>query len=115
MNKYINLARKAALKGDTRKVHRRYRIGAVGIRTDGVIVSSNNIPNKKPEPNAHAEARLVKKLNWGSMVYVVRIFSNGKLALAKPCIKCQNTMRLRGIKRCYYSINENEYGILILT
>ncbi len=111
VTKYFRLARQAATRGNTREAKRQYRLGAVGIRTDGTIVYSNNIPNRTPEPMAHAETRLVKKLDWGSTVYVVRILSDGKLAMARPCLKCQGAMRLKGVKNCYYSINSDEYGV----
>lgn len=109
--KRFRLAKQVALKG---KAKRRYRLGAVGIRSDGIIVTANNIPNRKPEPRAHAEARLTQKLNWGSVVYVARVLRDGTFAMAKPCKNCQIAMRLRGVKRCYYSINSTEYGVMIL-
>jgi len=106
------LARKIATKGDTPEANRHYRIGAVGIRNDGAIVAASNTPQRNPEPKAHAEYRLVKKLDWGSVVYVVRIRRDGTLALARPCRNCRGAMRLRGVKRCYYSINDTEYGVI---
>lgn len=111
VTRYFQLAKQVALKGGSR---RRYRLGAVGIRSDGAIVAANNITTRKPEPRAHAETRLTRKLDWGSNVYVVRILSDGTLAMAKPCKHCQNAMRLRGIRYCYYSISDSEYGVLIL-
>jgi tRNA(Arg) A34 adenosine deaminase TadA len=114
IDKYFRLARKTALKGDTREASRQYRLGAVGVRSDGAIVTSSNIPHRTPEPQAHAEARLAKKLDWDATVYVVRIQSDGRLTTARPCKKCQNAMRLRGVKRCYFSVSENEYGVLEL-
>lgn len=75
---------------------------------------SNNIPCPHPSRTAHAEIRLARKLDFGAEVYVVRILRNGHLANARPCINCQNTLRLRGITKCYYSINTTEYGCLVL-
>jgi cytidine deaminase len=112
IDKYFRLARQVALKGDTLEANRHYRLGAVGIRTDGAIVTASNIPNRQPESHAHAETRLVRKLDWGSTVYVVRIRRDGQLALARPCRRCQSAMRLRGVRYCYYSINDTEYGVI---
>jgi cytidine deaminase len=118
IDRYFRLARQVALKGDTLEANRHYRLGAVGIRTDGAIVTANNIPIRKPESHAkahaHAETRLVRKLDWGSIVYVVRTRRDGSLAIARPCRRCQSAMRLRGVRYCYYSINDTEYGVLIL-
>jgi tRNA(Arg) A34 adenosine deaminase TadA len=109
MKRFFRLAKTVAAKGNDR---RRYRLGAVGVRSDGAIVKSKNIPNKYPEPQAHAEARLAKKLDRGSIVYVVRIDSDGELTKARPCASCQRILRFRGVKRVYYSISETEYGVI---
>jgi tRNA(Arg) A34 adenosine deaminase TadA len=114
IDKYFRVARQTALKGDSKEARRRFRLGAVGVRSDGAIVTSNNISNRLPEPNAHAEARLTRKLDWGSTVYVVRILSDGSLATARPCKHCLNTMRLRGVRYVYYSISDKEHGRLTL-
>ncbi len=110
MKQYFRIAKKVAAKG---KDCRSYRLGAVGVRKDGVIVKSKNIPNRQPEPAAHAEFRLCKKLDQGARVYVVRIDRQGYLTTARPCSACQRVMRGKGVKRCYYSISETEYGVLI--
>ena len=111
MNKYFRLAKKTALKGGGRRQH---RLGAVGIRYDGALVKARNLANIHPEPHAHAEARIVKKMGRGGVIYVVRILRNGSYALARPCLKCQQLMINHDIRRCYYSISDNEYGVLVL-
>lgn len=113
IDKYFRLAQITACKGEA-KIKRHYRLGAVGIRNDGAIVTSNNIPSQGVLANTHAEARVVRKLDQGSTVYVVRIQRNGELTLARPCNSCQKAMRGRGVKKCYYSISEHEYGVIIL-
>src|SRR4030043_590917 len=106
-NRYFKLAKKVAGKRERGKIKRRYRLGAVGIRNDGVIVVSVNLPSRQVNKLAHAEVRLTKKLDKGSVIYVARIHRNGSLAMARPCENCQRTMRLRGVRRCYYSIKES--------
>jgi len=106
------MARIAALSGDSKDAKRTYRVGAVGIRTDGVTVTSSNISTRQPKRSAHAEARLTKKLNVGSVVYVVRIGRDNRLLPARPCKNCRGIMAVRRISRCYYSISDHEYGIL---
>ena len=112
IRKYFEICKGVAISGDCKEAQRRYRLGAVGIRTDGAIVVASNISTRTPSPPAHAEARLTKKLNNRSIVYVVRINKSKHLANARPCKNCITTMRLRGISRCYYSISENEYGVI---
>lgn len=97
--------------------HRRsvYRLAAVGVRADGVVVQSRNgcIFHQRI-PRAHAEARLARKLTPGSVVYVARTLKDGTVAMAKPCVSCQNCLRHRGVDRVYYTIAYNEYGVLKL-
>ena len=109
IDRFFNLARGMAVSGDT---IRKYRLGAVGVRKDGAIVTSRNLSTRVPEPNAHAERRLVKKLDSGATVFVVRVLSDGSLTLARPCPNCQKAMRGRGVKKCFYSITNNEYGVI---
>jgi len=115
VERYFRLAKTIAAKGDIPDIKRKCRLGAVGVRSDGTIVTANNIPCRKPNNRArsHAEARLVRKLNHGSEMYVVRILRNNALSNARPCIKCQNAIRLRGIRRVYYSISDSQYGVII--
>ena len=108
--KYLLQAAKIAYRSDRRKFH----IGAIGIRKDGTIVSSRNIQVRHKMPEAHAENRLCQKLDVEAIIYVARIQSDGTLSLAKPCQKCQNTMRFSKVKRCYYTISDHEYGVIIL-
>lgn len=112
ISKYFRIAKTAALNGDNKEVTRQYRIGAVGIRRDGATVVSNNVPSRLQEPAAHAENRLCRKLDRGAIVYVVRLRRDGGLAMARPCGNCREIMKVRGVKRCYYSINNNEYGVI---
>jgi len=115
VTKNFRLARQAALHGDDKGVRRQYRLGAVGLRSDGTTVTSNNLPCQHPNKHSHAEARLTRKLDWGSEVYVVRItMGKALLANARPCPNCQQLMKLRGVKRVYYSISEREWGCIKL-
>jgi tRNA(Arg) A34 adenosine deaminase TadA len=110
MHKHLRLATHYTCRGNLRRI---YRLAAVGVRTDGTVVMSVNGSCATPTPSAHAEARLVRKLDRGSVVYVARTLrENGKIALAKPCPRCQAAMKARGISRCEYTINENEFGVM---
>ena len=48
------------------------------------------------------------------ILFVARKYKNGKVALSKPCPACENAIRDMGIKTVYYTISENEYGVLKL-
>ncbi len=108
MKRFFRLAKQVAIKDDCRQ----YRFGAVGIRRGGVIVVSRNIPTRSPNPSAHAESRVARKLNKGSVIYVVRIDRKNNLTTARPCKSCQKIMKSKKIK-CYYSISNTEFGVLL--
>ena len=110
--KFFQIAKQTALceYNDRRK----YKIGAVGLRHDGMVVQARNISTQTRIQTAHAEYRLSQKLDWGSTVYVVRVLANGALSMAKPCKKCVARLRRKGVRMCYYSITDNEYGVLVL-
>lgn len=88
-----------------------YLIAAIAQRTDGAIVISQNSQTKEPEPNAHAEVRVLKKADIGCTLYVARVLRDGTWAMAKPCNKCQTRIRNRGVKRVYYTIGPDEWGV----
>ena len=92
---------------------RKYLLGAIGLRRDGAIVTATNGGTKgERTPSAHAESRLSRKLDAGSVVYVSRILKNSAVAIARPCMGCQMAMKHRGVSRCFYTINQDEYGCI---
>lgn len=91
-----------------------HRIGAVAERSDGVIVHARNGSNKEVTPEAHAEARLLRKAGLGATVYVTRVCKGGRLGLAKPCPNCQALLKSARVTRVYYTIGDSEYGVMEL-
>jgi len=91
---------------------RAFRLGALGIRNDGILVSASNGPAPFPHPDAHAEARLTMKLTPGSEVWVARIRKDGTLGSARPCGGCMVRLRAAGVKRVAYSISDDEHGVI---
>jgi len=90
-----------------RRDRREFLLGAVGIRSDGAIVMSRNEASAVPQPDAHAEARLARKLDHGATVFVARVLgSSGELAMAKPCHSCEMRLRSRGVKKVFYTDHE---------
>jgi len=98
--------------------HRNHRLGAVGVRRDGIIVSARNGAQKvnnfyQSMPSIHAEVRCLRKMDMGGVIYVARVASEG-LALARPCPTCQRILKGKKIKKVVYSISDLEYGTLYL-
>jgi len=94
---------------------RKYRFGAVGVRCDGAVVACVNGGTKGARtPSMHAEARLSRKLDRGSYVYVARTLRDGTPALAKPCPGCMLFLLAKSVKRVTYTISPNEWGVIDL-
>ena len=94
------------------KDYKNYYLCALGVRRDGAVVKSCNIPNIVQNHKAHAECRLVRKLDKGSTVYVSRVSRSGHVCMARPCPICYQFLKRKGVKRCYYTISESEYGTI---
>ena len=106
---YFNLAKEIA---QSKSDKRFFLVGSVGVRKDGVIVGAPNAPTPEPERKTHSEYRTCQKLDHHSTVYVARILrKNGDYAIARPCYDCANVLRSKRVKKVYYTISPNEYGI----
>lgn len=119
----IDIIRQAAQIAlpDSQLDKRNFWLGCIGIRKDGATVSSKNgsvfctsIPKTKYKviPSSHAECRVIRKLGKGGIIYVARISrKTGELAMSRPCPSCRAMIRSFSVKKVYYSINENQYGL----
>jgi tRNA(Arg) A34 adenosine deaminase TadA len=123
MLKLLKLAAEYSLPNDNGM--RTFIVGAVGIRQDGKLVHSKNeavfdthsrdkkgfFYQYKRFPEAHAESRLVKKIDFGATIYVARVIrSTGVLAMARPCETCQAILKAFKVDKVYYTISDNEWG-----
>jgi tRNA(Arg) A34 adenosine deaminase TadA len=98
--KYLELAAQVSrLKDDDRT----YFHGAVGIRKDGVIVASSNGNPKEPEPKHHAEARVLRKLGKGGILFVVRTLADGTWGDSRPCPRCWARIVSAKVDSVYWS------------
>lgn len=121
MAKKIAIAKKDC---DFAEDKRSFLIGAIGIRSCGTIVGSANgsaiiqeSDRRHYYPPAHAEHRLSRKLNNNSIVFVARVGvgkDNRCFKNARPCDTCIRVMRSRGISCVYYTISDDEYGVIWL-
>jgi tRNA(Arg) A34 adenosine deaminase TadA len=114
MNRQIwNFFEMAGKSAVAKEDDRAFLLGSVGVRKDGAIVFASNSVSQEPNRRAHAEYRISNKIDQGSTVYVSRIrLLNGEFAMARPCIDCQKILKSKRVKRVYYTISHNEYGVL---
>jgi len=110
---YFEIAYKVASnRGRFRKT---FFLGAIGIRSDGVMVHADNGFSMQVERKGHAEYRVAQKLTPYSEVYVCRISRlTGEFANAKPCNSCQKMLRSKGVRKVYYTMGPKEYGVMQL-
>ena len=108
----LSLAAGTAMRKDD---CRSFKLGAIGLRNDGTIVSALNGPAPNKCSQVHAEARLCQKLTPGSTVWVARIRHDGTLGMARPCPSCQRRLRSIGVDKVIYTISDNEHGVLDLS
>lgn len=113
---FFNKAAKIAIYPDERN----FLIGCIGIRKDGVIVSSRNgsvfstVINPREYKyiaDAHAECRNLKKCGHGGVLYVARMSKTNEFAMARPCHLCQFRCKVFKTQKVYYTINKNQYGV----
>lgn len=101
----------ARIAFETKQQNKNFLLGCIAQRKDGVFVRSTNSTVRVPTPSAHAESRVLRKAGYGATLWVARVIRDGSWALAKPCIDCQILIKNRGVKRVYYTIGPNEYGV----
>jgi len=99
---------------------RNFWLGCVGIREDGVQVSARNgatefsyeVESYQLVPNSHAEGRVLRKLGKCGVLFVARVSRKDRsFAMSQPCGMCQVRIRAAKVKKVYYTINDNQYGI----
>ena len=108
--KYFNLAKAEAIKN--RYDGRHYLLGCVAIRNDGCMVRASNGPSPVPMRTMHAELRVSRKLDYGATVYVARILRDGSFGMAMPCQACLKALRTKRVKKIYFTISDNDFGII---
>lgn len=114
MNHIKKMLAQAAVVSRLKRDDRHYYIGAIGIRSDGTKVRSCNGNPKEPTREHHCEFRLSRKLDKGGTVFVARTLADGSSGMARPCAGCEKALRSRGVCRVYYTISDDEYGVLHL-
>jgi tRNA(Arg) A34 adenosine deaminase TadA len=107
---YFEIAARTAVSKDD---ERSFMIGSIAIRGDGVMVKALNGPSRFPTRQAHSEFRLSKKIDYGATIYVARVrLVDGEFGMSKPCPSCMKALLSKRVKKIYYTIGPNEFGII---
>lgn len=103
-----------------------YRHGSVICAGGRVIAKGVNVRlpiqhNSGPggKYSVHAEEATIKKLKHrqdvaGAEIYVARVNKAGDVRNSRPCPDCMAKIKSVGIKTVYYSMTDNEWGMVRL-
>lgn len=117
------LMRAAEVALPTNYDNRSFWLGCVGIRDDGAVVVAKNgavkfstsIENYQLIPSSHAEGRVIRKLGSNGIVFVARVSKKDhSLSMARCCPMCETRLRSAKVKKVYYTINAEYYGLFNL-
>jgi tRNA(Arg) A34 adenosine deaminase TadA len=111
--KILNFFEVAARTATSKDDRRAFFLGAIGIRNDGAMVKAMNSPSENKNRYIHAEYRLSRKLDYNAEVYVARVrMDNYEFGMARPCEACRKALRTRRVRRVFYTIDKNQYGVI---
>jgi len=96
------------------------RVGAVISRKSPISVGFNVTkthpsfcnPDVSCTMSIHAEMNALMRAHLsvnGCDIYIYRELADGTPGIAKPCKVCYDTLKLKGIKKIYYTIGEYPY------
>jgi len=94
------------------------RSGIFGINNRGKMTARFRRRYKNSDAccyDRHAEVDLILKLNYiPKKITVVRFLASGEFTMAKPCIHCQNFLRISGVKEVRYTTWSGEWETMKL-
>jgi deoxycytidylate deaminase len=102
-----------------------FRLGAVMVSSGIPVVAGYNsykthtlLGKLSPYPYLHAESACIIRRGLDNCcdttMYVLRIKKDGSLGTAKPCPVCEKLILDSGIKKCYYSLDNEQFARLEL-
>ncbi|PAU50116.1 hypothetical protein [Streptomyces albireticuli] len=105
MSNYLNLAIRQASKSQCR-----FKVGAVLTKGGRIMGHACNHRRNLPSTDFrhatfHAEEVLIRRIRMsrGSVIHVARVNRAGSPLLARPCLRCQQTLAASGVVRAYYT------------
>ena len=65
-----------------------------------------DVPGTRERVSEHAEMAALRRCGnpKGASLFVARIGRNGKVAMAKPCSRCRDSLIEAGIKKVFYTV-----------
>lgn len=110
---YFKLARNISKQSDYH-----IKVGAVICKKKPInaacnIIKTHPVHTNKFTKAIHAEVRAILTCSVGDLsgatIYVYRERKDGTIGISRPCNRCYNFIKEKGIKKIYYTINEYPY------
>ncbi len=120
IKKFFNKAKEIAI---TNGADKKFKHAAILFKGNSIVKSASNSTKTHPLPTngntaitnkLHAEQKcLYKTMNTeGLDLLVVRVNNQGDFAYSKPCSMCMKMITEKKLRRVYYSIGPNEFGVI---
>jgi len=112
----LTLLNKAVVLAGESRDDKSFYMACIAKRADGAIISSvNHCVSGQCIPEHHAEARALRKCDYGAVLYIARVLKRDRKtwAMASPCAFCRALIKNRGVKKAYYTIGPNRWGTWI--
>lgn len=96
--------------------HPKFQHGSIVVLRNSIVGRGANWGFTHAEVSSIASIRnsYSKSSNDKLVVFVCRVNARGLFRNSKPCQNCQLYMRRRGIKKVYYTLDEDSIGKMIL-
>lgn len=110
--KYLKLLKKLSQLSN----HPQHKLSCILVNKHNIVSFGYNqlkthTKSKHPYKALHAEVDCLVGLNFsetkGSTAYTYRETKNGKLALARPCEFCNWILKMSGVKKVIYTVNNS--------
>ena len=117
-NKFFKLCKKLSTCSD----HHQHKLGALVCNKNKILgVGFNQLktnPNSThPFKSTHAEFMAIQNCNAedlkGATLYVYRENRQGKAVNSKPCVSCMTLIINSGIKKIYFSHEDDGYKLIL--
>lgn len=123
--KFSTIAKAVAISGNGTcgRNGNSYRLGAILVMGKCIVSAGVNSYKTHPllskysmYPFMHAESAAIIKYGANKCedtnLVVVRVRKDGTIGRAEPCQACRKLMLDIGVRRCYYSISNEEWGTI---
>lgn len=95
--------------------HPKFQHGSIVVLRNNIVGKGSNYGFMHAEVSSLRNCEPVRKSCRDKLVvFVCRVNAHGYFRNSKPCEACQEFMRRKGIKKVFYTIDDDNFGKMIL-